>query len=497
MGKRVLVADDSATIQKAFSMVLGGQQDAISVVPARSYDEALSAARQSRPDLIIVDIGLGNRSGYDLCAAIKADGAFRGVSVYILGSSQTPYDEARGRQAGADGQLIKPFESQVLIDRVQEALSRPSAPPPVAAARPESVPPPVAASRPAARLESVSPPVAASRAGARPAVASVVAPDLDDEYGEFTIERSSGGIALPTGSAPGASPVVTAAPAVAAPTSPPRQAPVAPPPAAPFALAPSAAPLGSSGSGSGLRPSLIPGARPGAARPAPTSAPMSVASASVVPPAPAVAARPVGQPPSLPKRTEVIADPAFHPKRPEPVVENGGLAAASSAAPAGMGRTIMGLPAVAIPGAPGMPREARPAPAVAHTSIPTAPPSPPPPTPLQSVRPQPVAPPAPPSPAPRPVPVTPAVSPLPAPAVTAVPATPAVASVAPVASLGSLDSAVAARIDQKVAAIATRGPEYEALARLSREIIEQVVWEIVPELAEVIIREHVERLARK
>ena len=44
-------------------------------------------------------------------------------------------------------------------------------------------------------------------------------------------------------------------------------------------------------------------------------------------------------------------------------------------------------------------------------------------------------------------------------------------------------------------AIAAKGPEYEAIAKLSREIIEQVVWEVVPELAEVIIREHVERLA--
>jgi hypothetical protein len=46
-------------------------------------------------------------------------------------------------------------------------------------------------------------------------------------------------------------------------------------------------------------------------------------------------------------------------------------------------------------------------------------------------------------------------------------------------------------VDQKVAAIAARGPEYEALAKLSREVIEQIVWEIVPELAEAIIREQV------
>jgi hypothetical protein len=46
-------------------------------------------------------------------------------------------------------------------------------------------------------------------------------------------------------------------------------------------------------------------------------------------------------------------------------------------------------------------------------------------------------------------------------------------------------------VDQKIAAIAARGPEYEALAKLSREVIEQIVWEIVPELAEAIIREQV------
>ena len=48
-----------------------------------------------------------------------------------------------------------------------------------------------------------------------------------------------------------------------------------------------------------------------------------------------------------------------------------------------------------------------------------------------------------------------------------------------------------ASVEQKLAAISAKGPEYEAIAKLSREIIEQVVWEVVPELAEAIIREHV------
>ena len=57
-------------------------------------------------------------------------------------------------------------------------------------------------------------------------------------------------------------------------------------------------------------------------------------------------------------------------------------------------------------------------------------------------------------------------------------------------------AAVGASVDQKMAAFAAKGPEYEAIAKLSREIIEQIVWEIVPELAEAIIREHMEKRDR-
>ncbi|HVV53244.1 MAG TPA: response regulator, partial [Polyangia bacterium] len=56
--------------------------------------------------------------------------------------------------------------------------------------------------------------------------------------------------------------------------------------------------------------------------------------------------------------------------------------------------------------------------------------------------------------------------------------------------------AVSAAVDQKIAALSAKGPEYEAIAKLSREIIEQIVWEVVPELAEAIIRERVEKLPR-
>src|SRR5215217_487808 len=102
MAKRILIADDSVTIQKAFAMTLAGED--LSLVTARSAEEALALAQKGRPDLVIADSVMPTGSGYDLCLGIKSDPAMRGVPVYILTSLHNPFDDARARQVGADGQ---------------------------------------------------------------------------------------------------------------------------------------------------------------------------------------------------------------------------------------------------------------------------------------------------------------------------------------------------------------------------------------------------------
>jgi len=137
-----------------------------------------------------------------------------------------------------------------------------------------------------------------------------------------------------------------------------------------------------------------------------------------------------------------------------------------------VGRTLMGVPAAHIP-IPGVMRPSMPSmPAIpSHAPPPAAPPPR-----------QPTGPAAPldtrarvATPPPRQRLVTP--PPAPPPARLPTPALP--------------QATISASVEQKLAAISAKGPEYEAIAKLSREIIEQVVWEVVPELAEAIIREHV------
>src|SRR5450631_2105414 len=166
MSKRILVADDSRTIQRAFAMVMNGSGYELSF--AKSVDEALALAKKDgRPDLVLSDIALGTGSGYDLCAGIKADSNLAEVPVYILASSHNPYDDARGRKVGADGHLAKPFESQSLLDAVASALETQAKP--VSAVMPQFS---ADFNDNTARISSKDFPV-----------------EDDDSYGEITIER--------------------------------------------------------------------------------------------------------------------------------------------------------------------------------------------------------------------------------------------------------------------------------------------------------------------
>jgi len=122
MAKRIVIADDSATIQRAFAMTFGAEE--VTLIAARSADEGLNLVRQIQPEMVIADGMMPGRSGYDLCAAIKSDPALGETAVYILASAQQPYDESLGRQSGADGHFVKPFDTTQIIEKVHDALAR-------------------------------------------------------------------------------------------------------------------------------------------------------------------------------------------------------------------------------------------------------------------------------------------------------------------------------------------------------------------------------------
>ncbi|MDP3218854.1 MAG: response regulator, partial [Deltaproteobacteria bacterium] len=142
MPKSVFVIDDSATMRKVFEMTFAGED--IAVVTHDGADGALSRAREVRPNAIIVDVNLPGTSSYDLVKSLRGEPNLSAVPVYLLYSDHSPLDEAAARAAGAQGAVLKPFDSQAMIDRVRQSISAaaPAPAPAHAAATPARPPAP-------------------------------------------------------------------------------------------------------------------------------------------------------------------------------------------------------------------------------------------------------------------------------------------------------------------------------------------------------------------
>jgi len=127
MPKTLLLADDSVVIQKLVGLSFANED--VELVTTDNGDDALARASEARPDLVLADVVMPGKNGYEVCEAIKADPELAGTPVLLLTGTFEAFDEARARSAGADGHITKPFEAQVLVERVNELLARASAAP--------------------------------------------------------------------------------------------------------------------------------------------------------------------------------------------------------------------------------------------------------------------------------------------------------------------------------------------------------------------------------
>jgi CheY-like chemotaxis protein len=151
MAKTLLLADDSVTIQKVVGISFASEDIAIKTVD--NGDDAISRARELQPDVILADVVMPGKSGYEVCEAIKADPALRHIPVLLLTGTFEAFDEERAARAGAAGHVAKPFEAQTLVERVKALLeksAKPAAPAARAAAAPTASAKPAPAAKPAA-----------------------------------------------------------------------------------------------------------------------------------------------------------------------------------------------------------------------------------------------------------------------------------------------------------------------------------------------------------
>lgn len=121
MAYRLLLADDSVTIQKVVELVLA--EEGFDIRAANNGEEALAAVTSFKPDIVLADIDMPKMNGYQLCEKIRSNPQTKDIPVILLAGAFEPLDEELAKNVGAEDHIIKPFESQELISKINAALS--------------------------------------------------------------------------------------------------------------------------------------------------------------------------------------------------------------------------------------------------------------------------------------------------------------------------------------------------------------------------------------
>jgi len=121
MPHKLILADDSITIQKVVELILA--EEDFEIKSTNNGAEALAAIPSFQPDIVLADIEMPRINGYQLCEKIKQDPSLKGIAVILLAGAFEPIDEELAKQVKADDYIIKPFESQELLSKINAAIT--------------------------------------------------------------------------------------------------------------------------------------------------------------------------------------------------------------------------------------------------------------------------------------------------------------------------------------------------------------------------------------
>lgn len=120
MTKKILIADDEQNIVISLEFLM--KREGFQVSLAADGEQALAAIRRDMPDLVLLDVMMPLKSGFEVCQEVKADPALRGVQVLMLTAKGRDAEVAKGLAMGADGYMTKPFSTRDLVAKVKTLL---------------------------------------------------------------------------------------------------------------------------------------------------------------------------------------------------------------------------------------------------------------------------------------------------------------------------------------------------------------------------------------
>lgn len=121
MANKILVVDDEPNIVLSLEFLM--KQAGFQVRTASDGEAALTAVAAEQPDLVLLDVMMPRKNGYEVCQAIRANPDWKGVRIIMLTAKGREVEREKGLALGADDYITKPFSTQEVVERVRELLA--------------------------------------------------------------------------------------------------------------------------------------------------------------------------------------------------------------------------------------------------------------------------------------------------------------------------------------------------------------------------------------
>ena len=122
MTAKILVVDDEPNIVISLEFLL--KREGYTVVIARDGQEALEAIERERPDLVLLDVMMPKKTGFEVCQDVRTNDALQATKILMLTAKGRDTDVAKGLALGADAYMTKPFSTRDLVQKVALMLGR-------------------------------------------------------------------------------------------------------------------------------------------------------------------------------------------------------------------------------------------------------------------------------------------------------------------------------------------------------------------------------------
>ena len=120
---KILIVDDEAHLRTLIQQSLEELEDeGVELLTASDGEEALETIGKTKPDLVLLDVMMPKKNGFDVCDAIKHELGLTRIQVILLTAKGQEFDRQRGQAVGADLYMTKPFDPDALLEKARSAL---------------------------------------------------------------------------------------------------------------------------------------------------------------------------------------------------------------------------------------------------------------------------------------------------------------------------------------------------------------------------------------